>query len=123
MRTVNTAHFQSTRPLRLQSRQSAAYKRIMALLYKGKGLDLMRGVSIDIVNSMETAPDIQLPAKATAKKTGYERHKWSSVINKMPLLPESDREIGGLTPSVCSAEYVKKVVIEQGELRHRIESH
>ena len=68
MRTVNTAHFQSTRPLRLQSRQSAAYKRIMALLYKGKGLDLMRGVSIDIVNSMETAPDIQLPAKATAKK-------------------------------------------------------
>ncbi|RHJ36302.1 hypothetical protein DW129_09200 [Collinsella sp. AM10-48] len=40
----------------------------MALLYKGKGLDLMRGVSIDIVNSMETAPDIQLPAKATAKK-------------------------------------------------------
>lgn len=122
MRTVNTAHFQSTRPLRLQSRQSAAYKRIMALLYKGKGLDLMRGVSIDIVNSMETAPDIQLPAKATGK-TGYERHKWSSVINKMPLLPESDREIGGLTPSVCSAEYVKKVVIEQGELRHRIESH
>lgn len=67
MRTVNTAHFQSTRPLRLKSRQSAAYKGIMALLYKGKGLDLMRGVSIDIVNSMETAPDIQLPAKATAK--------------------------------------------------------
>lgn len=30
----------------------------MALLYKGKGLDLMRGISIDIVNSMETAPDI-----------------------------------------------------------------
>lgn len=39
----------------------------MALLYKGKGLDLMRGISIDIVNSMETAPDIHLPAKPLRK--------------------------------------------------------
>lgn len=82
----------------------------MALLYKGKGLDLMRGISIDIVNSMETAPDIhRIFPQSHCVKTGYERHKWNSVINKMPLLPESDREIGGLTPSVCSAKFVKKV--------------
>lgn len=82
----------------------------MALLYKGKGLDLMRGISIDIVNSMETAPDIHhIFPQSHCVKTGYERHKWNSVINKMPLLSESDREIGGLTPSVCSAKFVKKV--------------
>lgn len=124
MRTVNNAHFQSTRLLGLQSRQSAAYKGIMALLYKGKGLDFMRGISIDIVNSMETAPDIHhIFPQSYCEKMGYDRQKWNSVINKTPLLPESNREIGGAAPSVYSAKILKKADIEQDELRNRIESN
>lgn len=124
MRTVNNAHFQSTRLLGLQSRQSAAYKGIMALLYKGKGLDFMRGISIDIVNSMETAPDIHhIFPQSYCEKMGYDRQKWNSVINKTPLLPESNREIGGEAPSVYSAKILKKADIEQDELRNRIESN
>ena len=124
MRTVNDAHFQSTRLLGLQSRQSAAYKGIMALLYKGKGLDFMRGISIDIVNSMETAPDIHhVFPQSYCEKMGYDRQKWNSVINKTPLLPESNREIGGAAPSVYSAKILKKADIEQDELRNRIESN
>ena len=124
MRTVNSAHFQSTRLLSLQSRQSAAYKGIMALLYKGKGLDFMRGISIDIVNSMETAPDIHhIFPQSYCEKMGYERQKWNSIINKTPLLPESNREIGGSAPSIYSAKILKKADIKEAELRQRIESN
>lgn len=42
------------------------------------------------------------------------------TANKTPLLPESNREIGGSAPSLCSAKIVKKAEIEQGEFRHRI---
>ena len=123
-RTVNNAHFQSTRLLGLQSRQSAAYKGILALLYKDKGLDFMRGVSIDVVNSMETAPDIHhIFPQSYCEKCGYEREKWNSVINKTPLLPESNREIGGVAPSVYSERIKTKAAIDEDELRKRIESN
>lgn len=123
-RTVSNSHFQSTRLLGLQSRQSAAYKGIMALLYQRKGLDFMRGISIDIVNSMETAPDIHhIFPRSYCEKTGLEKQKWNSIVNKTPLLPESNREIGGSAPSVYSGKIKAKAGIDDVELQHRIESN
>lgn len=57
-RTVNAAFFSSTRLLTLQTRLSAAYKGIMALLYKEKCQDFMNATTIDLVNSMIESPDI-----------------------------------------------------------------
>ena len=123
-RTINDSHFQSTRLLGLQTRQSAAYKGIMALLYKGKGLDFMRGISIDIVNSMETAPDIHhIFPQSYCEKSGLPRQKWNSVVNKTPLLPESNREIGGSAPSVYAEKIKSKAKIADEELRRRVESN
>ena len=61
----------------------------MALLYKGKSLDFMRDISIDIVNSMETAPNLHhIFPQSYCEKMGYKGQKWNSIINKTPLLPE-----------------------------------
>ena len=57
-RTINAAFFSSTRLLTLQTRLSAAYKGIMALLYKEKCRDFMNDTTIDLVNSMVQSPDI-----------------------------------------------------------------
>lgn len=123
-RTVGNSHFQATRLLGLQTRQSAAYKGIMALLYKNKGEDFMRGISIDIVNSMEASPDIHhVFPRSYCEKAGLDRQKWNSVVNKTPLLPESNREIGGAAPSVYSERIKAKAGIGDEELRKRVESN
>jgi hypothetical protein len=124
MRTINGCHFQSTRLLGLQSRQSAAYKGIMALLYKSKALDFSRGISIDIVNSMEMAPDIHhIFPQSYCEKMGLDKRKWNSVINKTPLLPETNREIGGSAPSVYAKRILSKSQISEDVLKERIASH
>ena len=56
-RTVNAAFFSATRLLTMQSRLSAAYKGIMALLYKAHCRDFMNDTTIDLVNSMIESPD------------------------------------------------------------------
>ena len=57
-RTVNAAFFSSTRLLSLQTRLSAAYKGIMALMYRESCRDFCKGTTMDIVKSMDEAPDI-----------------------------------------------------------------
>ena len=55
MRTVNAAYFQSTRLLGLQTRNSAAYKGVMALVFRESCLDFDRRRADDqAVKSMET---------------------------------------------------------------------
>lgn len=125
MRTVNAAFFSSTRLLTLQSRLSAAYKGVMALLYKEKCADFMNGTTIDIVNSMIQAPDIHhiFPA-AYCESQKLPREKWNSVVNKTPILLQTNRSIGGKAPSIYSEEILKKVDgLTEEELKRRIESH
>ena len=57
-RTINAAYFSATRLISLQTRNSAAYKGIMALVYRGRCHDFVQGTTIDIVKSMDEAPDI-----------------------------------------------------------------
>ena len=40
--------------------------------------------------------------KAYCKKMGLDKNKWNSIVNKTPLLPASNRQIGGDAPSVYS---------------------
>ena len=44
-------------------------------------------------------------------------------MNKTPLLPESNRSIGGDAPSIYSAKIIKKANIDETQLRMRVESH
>lgn len=124
-RTVNSAFFSSTRLLTLQTRLSAAYKGIMALLYKEKCRDFMNNTTIDIVNSMIQSPDIHhIFPEAYCEKIGIKRQKYNSVVNKTPILAETNRSIGGNAPSVYVKTILKKVSeLTENDLRDRIESH
>lgn len=124
-RTVNGASFSSIRLLSMQSRLSAAYKGIMALLYKQKCKDFVNDITIDLVSSMANSPDIHhiFPQKYCIDHN-LPREKWNSIVNKTPLLAESNRAIGGHAPS----EYIPIILqkakgITEAELRERIESH
>ena len=124
-RTINFAFFSSTRLLTLQTRNSAAYKGIMALFYMQKCRDFMNNITIDIVNSMLQSPDIHhIFPEAYCEKVGISRQKYNCIVNKTPILPETNRSIGGNAPSVYTRSILKKVVgLTELELKGRIESH
>ena len=124
-RTVNSAFFASTRLLTLQTRLSAAYKGIMALLYKEKCGDFMNDTTIDIVNSMLESPDIHhIFPEAYCVKQGIKRQRYNSIVNKTPILPATNRSIGGNAPSEYTKTILKKVSgLTEAELKERIESH
>ncbi|MBQ1733909.1 MAG: DUF45 domain-containing protein [Lachnospiraceae bacterium] len=123
-RTINTAYFSATRLISLQTRNSAAYKGIMALVYRERCHDFVQGTTIDIVKSMDEAPDIHhIFPEAYCINKGYKREKWNSIINKTPLLPESNRQIGGEAPSIYSKRIMRRAEIDELELRARVESH
>ncbi len=124
-RTVNSAFFSSNRLLTLQTRLSAAYKGIMALLYKEHCRDFMNDTTIDLVNSMVESPDIHhiFPQKY-CEDHHIKRQKYNSIVNKTPILPETNRAIGGDAPSIYTKRILKKVAgLKEEELRSRIESH
>ena len=123
-RTVNAAYFSASRLISLQTRNSAAYKGIMALVYRGRCHDFVQGTTIDIVKSMDEAPDIHhIFPEAYCIKMGYKKEKWNSIVNKTPLLPESNRQIGGEAPSIYSKRVMRKAEIDEVEYRSRVESH
>ena len=124
-RTVNSAFFSSTRLLTMQTRLSAAYKGIMALLYKEHCRDFMNDTTIDLVNSMVASPDIHhiFPQKY-CEGQHIKRQKYNSIVNKTPILPETNRAIGGDAPSIYTKRILKKVAgLTEEDLRSRIESH
>ena len=124
-RTVNAAFFSSTRLLTMQSRLSAAYKGIMALLYKEHCRDFMNDTTIDLVNSMVDTPDIHhiFPQKY-CEDHHIKKQKYNSIVNKTPILPETNRAIGGDAPSIYTKRIMKKVKdLTEDALQERIESH
>ena len=59
--------------------------------------------------------------KNYCKSKGYDYIKWDSIINKTPISYSTNREIGGVAPSIYLARIEKKV--EQGDLRDFLTSH
>ena len=73
---------------------------------------------------MDEAPDIHhIFPEAYCIKMSYKREKWNSIINKTPLLPESNRQIGGEAPSAYSKRMMRKAEIDEIEWRNRVTSH
>lgn len=123
-RTVNAAFFSCTRLLSLQTRGSAAYKGIMALIYRKQCKDFCKGITMDVVRSMDEAIDIHhIFPEDYCKEKGYPKEKWNSIINKTPLLPESNRAIGGEAPSVYKDKILNRAQISMAQLQERLESH
>lgn len=102
--TVARANFQPARLLSMQTRNSAAYKGVMALIMQDSPIDFMTGQKMDVASYVEEDTDIHhIFPEAYCKGEGYPSKKWNSVVNKTPIYASTNRSIGGRAPS----EYVK----------------
>ena len=124
--TIRSAYFQPTRLLTLQSRQSAAYKGIMALILKAGALDFISGRAMDFTAFIDEDIDIHhIFPRAYCEGQGLKRERWNSIVNKTPLSGKSNRIIQGHAPS----QYLKRLVsssdkhVEVAELESFVETH
>lgn len=111
-KTIQESYFNPTRLLTLQSRQSAAYKGIMALILKNHCKDFISGREMDFTVYKSESIDIHhIFPRSYCEKNNLSKEKWNSVVNKTPISYSTNREIGGVAPS----EYLKKIE-EKGQV-------
>lgn len=123
-KTVQEAYFNPVRLLSLQSRLSAAYKGIMALILKNKSRDFISGREMDFTVYKSDAVDIHhVFPKEYCIKSGYPKSRWNSIINKTPLSYRTNREIGGVAPSKYLSKIEKKGQVTEQVLDSYLESH
>lgn len=102
--TINRAYFNPIRLITLQSRLSAAYKGVMALLKSGC-TDFITGRAMDFTAFLDENIDIHHIFPRSYAEKLYKREKWNSIVNKTPLFARTNRILGGHAPSV----YIKKI--------------
>ncbi len=123
-RTVQEAYFNPTRLLTLQSRQSAAYKGIMALVLKNHCKDFISGREMDFTVYKSENIDIHhIFPRAYCENKNYPKEKWNSIVNKTPITYSTNREIGGASPSKYLEKIENKGQVNRPTLDEYLESH
>lgn len=123
-KTVTDFFFNPTRLLSLQSRQSAAYKGIMALILKNHARDFISGAEMDFSTYLNERIDIHhIFPKDYCIRQGYDKNKWNSIVNKTPISASSNRELGGVAPSAYLEKLAKKGSILPTDLDNHVETH
>lgn len=121
-KTVQDAYFNAPRLLLLRTRQSAAYKGVMALILKHGSKDFISGQDMDFTQFKAANIDIHhIFPRSYCIKSGLPEEKWDSVINKTPISYITNREIGGVAPS----EYLKHIAakVDRSSLTAYLSSH
>jgi len=122
--TVRRAYFNPTRLLTLQTRQSAAYKGIMALILQKGAQDFINGRSMDFTIFLDENTDIHhIFPKAYCEKQGIEKNKWNSIVNKTPIFARTNRVIGGHAPSIYLSNIEKNGHIDAPQINQFVSSH
>ena len=103
--TVSRAIFHPSRLLTMQTRLSAAYKGVMALILKSGAVDLISGVPMDFANFTEQAVDIHHIFPQAYCKGKFNKERWNSIVNKTPLSAKTNRIFSGGAPS----RYLKRI--------------
>lgn len=121
--TVSRASFQATRLLTLQTRNSAAYKGVMALILKEQPLDFAQASPMSIATYTSENTDIHhiFPAQYCIEED-LPKEKWNSVVNKTMIYASTNRSIGGSAPSL----YISKLFRKNGstdDIINAIRSH
>lgn len=123
-KTIQDSYFNPTRLLSLQSRLSAAYKGIMALILKNHCQDFISGREMDFtVYKAENIDIHHVFPRDYCEKNGYDKFKWNSVVNKTPLTYSTNREIGGVAPSVYLKKIENKGQVEENILNDYLKTH
>ena len=122
--TISRAYFNPTRLLSLQTRLSAAYKGVMALLLKAGCKDLISGSAMDFNTFLDENTDIHhIFPRAYCEAMGYKRAKWNSIVNKTPLFSRTNRILGGKAPSIYCNKIEKDNKVNPEDLNQYISSH
>jgi len=122
--TVQRAYFQPTRLLSLQTRLSAAYKGVMALILKEGCLDFISGSAMDFTVYLDENTDIHhIFPRAYCEAKQLNKIKWNSIVNKTPLFARTNRIIGGNAPSVYLMKIEKSNHVRHTNLDHYIKTH
>ena len=123
-KTVTDFYFNPMRLLSLQSRQSAAYKGVMALILKNHAKDFISGAEMDFSTYSDEKIDIHhIFPKDYCVAQHYDKLKWNSVVNKTPISASSNREIGGVAPSIYLTKLEKKGSVSPADLDSYVETH
>ncbi len=121
--TVSRSSFQANRLLTLQTRNSAAYKGVMALLLQSDIMDFATGAKMMVATYMSEETDIHHIFPATyCEKNKLPKDKWNSIVNKTMIYAVTNRSIGGVAPS----RYIKRLYKDNGNqalVQQAIRSH
>lgn len=122
--TVRDSYFQLLRLLSLQTRLSAAYKGIMALILKEKCCDFISGREMDFTVFLDENTDIHhIFPQAYCMSNNIKKEKWNSVVNKTPLFARTNRIIGGNSPSKYLNEIEINGHVTKSDLNDYVKSH
>ena len=122
-RTIRDSGFAPTRLLSMQSRLSAAYKGLMALLMKAGSNDFLSGDPIEITSYFDLAIDIHHIFPKTYCENKYKRSLWNSSVNKAPLSAKTNRIIGGKAPSDYLTNIEKQSSMDRPRLDEILKTH
>ncbi|MFI5387049.1 MAG: hypothetical protein ACHQ50_13125, partial [Fimbriimonadales bacterium] len=113
-----------TRLLTLQTRLSAAYKGLMALLIQAGGNDFLSGDPIALTTYFDTAVNIHhIFPRAYCERQKYDRQRWNSIVNKAPLSARTNRIIGGRAPSEYLGSLEKNHNVTLDSLDQILQTH
>ena len=122
--TVLRSNFHASRLQQLCTRNSAAYKGVMALILKAHARDFISGGEMDFASYVEEATDIHhIFPQSYCEKQKYSRALWNSVINKTPIYARTNRIIGGVAPSKYISSIERNHKVEPFKLVEYLASH
>jgi hypothetical protein len=122
--TVQRSNFHATRLQQLYTRNSAAYKGVMALILKAHALDFIKGSEMSFASYVEESTDIHhIFPQNYCEKMNYDRAQWNSVINKTPLYARTNRIIQGAAPSKYLSSIERNHGVDAIDLDKYLASH
>ncbi|MDO4798212.1 MAG: DUF262 domain-containing protein [Coriobacteriales bacterium] len=122
--TVARSYFQPMRLLTLQTRLSAAYKGVMALILKHGARDFMSGKPMDFTFYDEESVDIHhIFPQDYCQKQSLPRRRWNSVVNKTPVSSRTNRVVKGAAPSAYAQKIIEDGHVNSGDFDRYMATH
>lgn len=123
-RTVSDANFVESRLHSMRTRNSAAYKGLMALVMENGSKDWMEDKTFGAVQYKDMAVDIHhIFPKAWCYKNDIDDEHRESIVNKTMLSARTNRVIGGVAPSKYVQKIEKTAQISSEELDDFLKPH
>jgi len=123
--TVQDCNFFNDRLRTLQSRQSAAYKGLHALIMqRGGARDWRTGAEVQEQTYFDESIDIHhIFPRAWCERQGVARGIYNSIVNKTALSASTNRFLGGDAPSVYLKRLQDRQKLAAGEIDGYLNTH